>query len=60
MNILTLCAGVFALFHSVTSVILLLYFQYAIDEFMAICLAGEFIIGIAILYTFKYLNTYNK
>ena len=53
--IFALCFGVFALFHSITSLMLLLYFQYPIDDFMAICLAGEFIMGIAILYTAKYL-----
>tara|TARA_R100000306_G_scaffold36350_1_gene36616 strand:- start:69 stop:290 length:222 start_codon:yes stop_codon:yes gene_type:complete len=38
--------GVFALFHSITSVILLMYFKYPIDLFMFFIFATEFAIGI--------------
>ena len=38
--------GVFALFHSIASVILLMYFKYPIDLFMFFIFATEFAIGI--------------
>ena len=45
--------GVFALFHSITSVILLMYFKYPIDLFMFFIFATEFAIGITMFIGIK-------
>ena len=51
--------GVFALFHSVTSVLLLAYANYPVDTFMILVLLLEFVIGIACLYASRVLNEIN-
>ena len=48
--------GVFALFHSITSVILLIYFKYPIDLFMFFIFATEFAIGIMMFIGIKILR----
>ena len=48
--------GVFALFHSITSVILLMYFKYPIDLFMFFIFAVEFAIGIMMFVGIKKLR----
>ena len=48
--------GVFALFHSITSVILLMYFKYPIDLFMFFIFAVEFAIGVMMFIAIKVLR----
>ena len=48
--------GVFALFHTITSVILLMYFKYPIDLFMFFIFATEFAIGIMMFIGIKILR----
>jgi hypothetical protein len=59
MSIFTKCIGVFALFHSVTSVLLLAYANYPVDTFMILVLLLEFVIGIACLYASRVLKETN-
>ena len=48
--------GVFALFHSITSIILLMYFKYPIDLFMFFIFAVEFAIGVMMFIAIKVLR----
>ena len=48
--------GVFALFHSITSIIFLMYFKYPIDLFMFFIFAVEFAIGVMMFIAIKVLR----